>query len=291
MLTETRDIWKIVSKGIDIERIKHLPVQDKFDVVEFIKYLRDQAQFVKVHGLSKLPEYPHYAKGLTNQLLGALVAREVPADEIRAIVWNYLDNFKNSDTMYAKFSILAMGMLLIRKGVGPEDLFHILLATLGEEFLSQNLKLIGYQKALSSEAVFENVIRYKEIEMRFRPVKYELLGMNILAREEGFEKLEHYIMHNTDDQVMKLYYPMIAGIHSDLRREMVKMLIDTEDEYNKMIITGLISIFLDRSIMLSHYMMNSVIGKYDHYDQRPDTVEAEARENYKKIKERMAVTQ
>lgn len=291
MQTETRDIWKIVSKGIEVERIKHLPVQDKFGVVEFIKYLRDQAQFVKEHGLSKLPQYPYYTKGLTNQLIGALVVREVPADEIRAVVWNYLDNFKNSDTMYAKFSILAMGMLLIRKGTEPEDLFHILLATLGEEFLSKNLKLIGYQKARTSEAVFENVIRYKEIEMRFRPAKYELLGMNLLAQEDGFEKLEEYVLHHTDNQVMKLYYPMIAGTHSDLRREMVKMLIDTEDEYNKMIITGLISIFLNRSIMLSHYMMNSVIGKYDHYDQRPETVEAETRENYVKIKQRMETAQ
>lgn len=290
MVTESRDIWKVISKGIEVERIKNLPVQDKFGVVEFIKYLTAQARFVKEHGLSKLPEYKDYSKGLTNQLLGALVAREVPADEIRAVVWNYLDNFKGSDTMYAKFSILAMGMLLIRKGVEPDDLFHILLATLGEEFLSQNLKLVGYQHALTSEAEFENVIRYKEIETRFRPTKYELLGMNILAREEGFDKLEDYVKNYSDNQAMKLYYPMIAGIHSDLRREMVKMLISTEDEYNKMIITGLISIFLNRSIMLSHYMMNSVIGKYDHYDQRPATVEEEARANYESIRQRMAVT-
>lgn len=279
-----RDIWKVVTKGIAVDKIQHLPVAEKFVIVEYLKHLRREADFALEHGQENLNQSPNYEMGNSYRLLATLVHHQVPADELRAVIWNYLDNFEYSDTYYTKFAIVAIGILLIRKGVSGDEIFHLLLGTLGDEFLTQNFKLHGYQQALITEPQFSTAIRYKEYEKKYRRMKYDLLALNLMYRYDGLEAVEKYIMNVHTDQALKLFFQMIKHTKGDLRRELVKLLIADDKDYNEMVVTGIISMFLKRSVMLSHYMMNSVIGKYDHYDQRPERVENETQERYQEMK-------
>lgn len=280
-----RDIWKVITKGIELERIKRLPVADKFLLVEYLKHLRREADWALEHGQENLDQSPNYTLGQSYRLLATLIHHQVPADEMRAVVWNYLDNFEGSDSYYTKFALLAMGMLMIRKGISGDVIFHTLLGTLGDDFLTNNLKFHGYQQALATEPNFPTTIRYKEYEKKYRRMKYDLLALNLMYKHDGLEPVEQYIMEHQDDQVLKLYFQMIKHNQGNFRRELVKMLISDDKDYNQMVVTGIISMFLKRSIMLSHYMMNSVIGKYDHYDQRPQRVETEVQERYLELKQ------
>lgn len=282
-----RDIWKVVTKGIDLDKIKQLPVPEKFVLVEYLKHLRREGNFALEHGQENINQSPHYTYGNTYRLLATLIHHEVPADEMRAVIWNYLDNFEYSDTYYTKFALVAIGMLMIRKGISGDEIFHVLLGTLGDDFLNNNLKLAGYNQALTTEPQFSTAIRYKDYELKYRRTKYDLLALNLMYRNDGPQAVENYIMNHQSDPVIKLYFQMIQHTKGDLRRELVKMLISEDKDYNQMVVTGLISIFLQRSIMLSHYMMNSVIGKYDHYDQRPERVENETLERYQELKGRL----
>lgn len=279
-----REIWKTVTQGIDIEKLRTVPVAEKFIIVEYLKHLRKEADWVLEHGLENIRQAPNFNMGNSYRMIAALVAEGYPVPEIQAVLWNYLDNFKHSDTYYTKFSIVALGALLMMHGVPGDTIFHMLLGTLGDDFLTQNLKYYGYLQALETEPQFATAIRYKDYEKKYRRMKYDLLALNMMNRQDGIEAVEDYIINHSNDNDLKLFFQIIKRTHPAFRKWQVLQLIQDEKDYSQMVVTGIISIFMGRDLMLSHYMMNSVIGKYSHYDQRPDKVQAEVRQRYQEMK-------
>lgn len=282
--TLDREIWKQVTQGIDVEKLRNIPVAEKFIIVEYLKHLRAEADWVLEHGQENIKDAPYAHLGNSYKLMAALVAKQYPIEDMQAVSWNYLDNFEYSETYYTKFTIVALGTLMIRLGVPGETIFHMLLGTLGDDFLINNLKYYGYVQALNSEPKFATAIKYKDYDLKFRRTKYDLLALGIMAKEDGIEAVEDYIINHTNEDSLKLFFQLIKRTDPALRKWQVLQLIRDEKDYNQMVITGIHSIFLGRDLMLSHYMMNSSIGKYSHFDLRPDKVEKEARDRYEEMK-------
>lgn len=279
-----REIWKSITQGVDLDKLQHIPVAEKFIIVEYLKHLRQEADWALEHGQENIRQSPHFIRGNSYRMIMALVAEQYPVEEIQAVLWNYLDNFQYSDTYYTKFSIVALGALMIRHGVSGDTIFHMLLGTLGDDFLTNNLKYFGYVQALETEPQFATAIRYKEYEKKYRQMKYDLLALGVMKQEDGLDAVTDYIHNHSNDNDLKLFYELIRKTDPAFRKWQVLQLIQKEKEYNQMVVTGINSIFLDRDIMLSHYMMNSVIGKFSHFDQRPDKVKEEVWERYQEMK-------
>ncbi|NMB04437.1 MAG: hypothetical protein GX978_07785 [Tissierellia bacterium] len=282
--TLDRKIWKTVTKGIDIEKIRNVPVAEKFIIVEYLKHMRGEADWAIEHGQENINQSPNYIMGNSYRLMAAMIARQYPVEDMQAVSWNYLDNFKYSETYYTKFSIVALGTLMIRMGVPGDTIFHMLLGTLGDDFLTKNLKYYGYVQALETEAKFATAIKYKDYELKYRKMKYDLMALNLMNQEDGIDAVENYIINHSKDDDLKLFFQLIKRTDPAFRKWQVLQLIQDEKDYNQMVITGIMSIFLERDLMLSHYMMNSAIGKYSNFDRRPEKVEAEVRARYEAMK-------
>lgn len=278
-----------VLSGFDTERILNLPVAEKFRIVEYIKLLAQEASFAESFSIYRLEESPNFEKDRTYRLLAPLLIHDVSFEDMKMIILSYLEKFKQSDVYYAKFAVLGMGVLFIKRGLEGFGVFHTLLALLGVRFLTENLRLAGYRQAMETEIEIDSIIRYKEYQTIYRSTKYDLLAMGILYKEEGKEALDVFVKNHYPQERVALLYRIFSDLAPQLRYGTYTDLLREADDIDQMILAGLYAILNKKSLMISHYMMNSMIGKYSHFDQRPEKVEAEAREILASMKSQLGL--
>ncbi len=276
--------WCEVLSGFDLERIKKIPLGEKFKLVETIKMLAYEAEFAKEHGYKNLVNSKYFAEEKTYRLICYLYVEDVEFEDIKNIVLNYIDNYKFSDVYYAKFSLIGIGVMMMKNGRDPFTIFNALLILLGQEFLTYNLKLYGYNEALATPAEVEDVIRYKEFEDLFREKKYKLLALSHMAKKDGLNYVEKYFEDVTSNEKAKIYFSLLNNMHDDLVYRSYMFLVKDADNMDQMIITGIYCIMKNKDILTSHYMMNSCIGKYDHSNEKLDSVKEEVISVYKRMK-------
>ncbi len=260
--------WCEVLRGFDLERIKKIPLGEKFKLVETIKLLAHEAEFAKENGYKNLVESKYFKEEKTYRLICYLYVEDVEFEDIKNIVLNYLDNYKFSDVYYSKFALIGLGIMMMKWERDAFTIFNALLVLLGQEFLTYNLKLYGYNEALMTPAKVEDLIRYKEYEKLFKEKKYKLLALGYMAKENGMDYVEKYFEEGTSNEKAKIYFSLLSNMHDDLIYRSYAFLSADADNMDKMILTGIYCILKDKDILTSHYMMNSCIGKYDHINEK-----------------------
>ncbi len=279
MRNELETIRNEVLSGVELERILRLPVAEKFRILEYIKLIAQEASFAEEFTYFRLKDSPNYERDRTYQLLAPLLVHDVSFDDMKRIILNYLYKFEKSDVYYAKFAILGMGVLFIKRGIDSYTIFHSLLCMLGVHFLTENLRLVGYQQAFEKDIEIDSIIRYKEYETFYRKTKYDLLALGLLHIEEGKEALDEYVLKHYKGEKVVLLYSILSELPSGgFRLATFNSLLIGGDDFDNMILAGLYTVIRKSTLMVSHYMMNSMIGKYSHFDLRPERVESEARE-------------
>ncbi len=281
--------WNEVLDGFDLDRIRKIPLGEKFKLVETIKMLAHEAEFAKENGYKNLVDSNYFENEKTYRLICYLYVQDVPFEDIKSIVLNYLDNYKFSDVYYAKFAFIGIGVMMMQWGRDAFTIFNALLILLGQEFLTYNLKLYGYNEALSTPAKVEDLIRYKEFEKLFREKKYKLLALGYMAKKDGLDYVEKYFEEVTSNEKAKIYFSLLSNMHDDLVYRSYVFLGKGADNMDQMIITGIYCIMKDKDILTSHYMMNSCIGKYDHSNEKFDKVKQEVVVVYNQMKKEVGL--
>ncbi len=290
MRQELENVRKEVISGIELERILRLPVAEKFRLLEYIKLIAQEAAYAEEYTYFRLKESPNYEKDRTYKLLAPLLVHDVSFDDMRRIILNYLYKFQMSDTYYSKFAILGIGVLFIKRGIDSYTIFHTLLCMLGVHFLTENLRFAGYKLAFEKEIKIDSIIRYKEYENTYRNTKYHLLALGLLHREEGKAAMDEFMLHHCKEEKVQLLYHILSELPpGEYRLATFNSLLVGGDDYDNMILAGLYSVIRKSTLMVSHYMMNSMIGKYSHFDLRPERVEAEAREILASMKSKLGL--
>ena len=282
-----RTSFDLITRDIDLSRIHSIPLSEKFTIVEYIKYIAKKADYARSHGIKTLRKEEEFGRDSTFRLMIALVIEGATLSEIQEISDHYLENFKHSDIYYAKFAVVSIGAMMIKEGYSGGSIFNVLLSLLGVEFLTSNLKHYGYQLALDTEPEISSIIRYKEYEEKYRTTKYQLLALGMMYKNDGVEAVQRWVRHVSEDDELKLFFRMFDSTNEYLLTNLHNNLQTDGEDYSHMIITGVISLIRGENLMVSHYMMNSVIGKYSHFDQRPEKVEKEVLEVYAKMKEEL----
>ncbi len=278
-----RKSWEEIYSIFDSRRIRNIALPEKFRLIEFIKMIAQEASALEANNYKGFPNNYEKNKDHTYRMLIYLYEIGVDIEDFKQIVVNYLDNYEFSDIYYAKFAILGMGIILFYEERKAFTIFNALLSLLGQEFLTYNLKYYGYKNQISSMSNPESIIRYKEYETKFRKVKYDLLAMNYLAKEEGTYILEKYIKEFYNVDKMSLFFSLLYDIEDDFREGVYQRLQRDADSLDKMILTGIYCILKGKNIIVSHYYLNSIIGKYDHSGERPQKVKDEAYQRYEEM--------
>ncbi len=279
--------WNQVLDGFDLGRIKQIPVAEKFKIVEIIKMIAKEADYAKEHGYKNLVNSDFYKEDQTYRLVCFLYIKDVSFNDIKSIILNYLNNYKLSDVYYCKFAIIGIGVIMLKLGRDSKTIFNALMVLLGQDFLTYNLKLFGYENALKEDVEVLNTIRYKEYEQRYKEKKYKLLALGYMAKLDGIDYVRRYFDEVTDNQKAKLYFSILSNMNEEFVYRSYHFLEEDADNMDKMILAGIYCILGKKKVLTSHYMMNSCIGKYDHCNERLESVEKKVVEVYNTIKEEL----
>jgi hypothetical protein len=276
---KNKDLIKNIVEGIELERIKNLPVTEKFKLYEHIKLIYSEAVYANKESVLQLVHSPNYTISPTYNLFAMLIVNLSDFDLIKEIVLNYAKSFENSDIYYAQITMTGMGLLMIEKQLPPESIFHFLLHLLGEDFLQNNLKT----NACSKDLVVKNLkldvsIKYKPFEGDHRKVKYDLLALLKLSHERGLTFVSEIINEKFKDSKLQFYFNMLNNNSEDVLEYLYKDLNQSSIRSERLLATGAYTLVKGHSIISSHYLLNSILGKYSRYDKRKEEIDIEIQE-------------
>lgn len=275
-----------ISKSFDLERIKKLPVPEKFKLVEYSKLIHKEAALVSKGSLEDLKASVNYSSDKTYCLFAMLLVNGTDYDSLKEIILNYAQNFDKSDIYYGKIAFLGMGLLLIEKGFAADAITNFMLQMLGDDFLLNNLHYPGYlEHDEIDELVMDTVIKYRPFDVRFRKTKYDLLALIRLSEIEGLEYVKKIINENYGNRELSFYFNMLniscpetlSVLYSNLKSDSLTYRMD------HLLISGAYAILTKKDVFNSHYLFNSIIGKYSRYDKDSTEIEDEVNVRLKEI--------
>ncbi len=260
----------------DMSRIRNLALSEKFTLVNHIKLIYTESQNAHKNGIKNLEKSENYTVNKTYNLFALLLVDDVSYDAIKEIVRNYAQNFEKSDTYYSQIAILGMGIMMIQKEFPADAILSFLMHLLGEDFLNNNLKYTGRMSAEeAAHFEFETQIEYKPFEGNLRRVKYDLLALLRLRDTKGLETVRSLINGKYGDPKLKLYFNMmdlsVPEVMDYLADDMKEALL-TEDRVKAY---GAYALLKGQDVFSTHYMFNSVIGKYSRFDKDSGEIEQE----------------
>lgn len=271
-----RMVLEEFAMDFDLSRIRYLALPEKFKLVNHIKLIYTEARKAGENGIKCLETSPNYTVNKTYNLFAMLLLADVPYDTLKDIVRNYAHNFEKSDTYYAQIAVLGMGVMMIQKGFAPEAILSFLMHLLGEAFLSENLKYPGYMTDEEAARIhFETQIVYKPFEGNLRQVKYDLLAMLRIRDAKGLDTVKTLINGSYGDPKLKLYYNMMAVGVPEVLEYQYDDLKDTTLTEDRLKVYGAYAMLKGLDVFSTHYMFNSVIGKYSRYDKDSGEIEQE----------------
>lgn len=273
-----------IKNEFDLKRIKNLSLSEKFKLAELNKLIYNEALYCEMNGIKNLANSINYTKNKTYSLFGMLAINGMKEEIFIEIASNYARNFKKSDSYYSQVSIIGIGILLMMKGMEPKSILNYLMLLLGEEFLATNLKYPGYIKDISKEKIdIDLEIKYKPFEGKMRVIKYELLALLKLSHNESLEYVNDIINNSYDNRLLMLYYNMM-----DIKNEKIIDEIYNEFKLNssrteRLLLCGAYCIHKGFDVFTTHYLFNSIIGKYSRYDKEVEEIENEIELRKKEI--------
>ena len=266
---------KIVN-DIDLIRIRNLPLNEKFKLVEYVKLIYVEAEYASKVGFLKLNESPNYTVNKTYNLFAMLLVNLSDYSLIKDIILNYANNFANSDIYYSQITITGIGVLMMEKEFAPEAIYHFLLSLLGESFLLENLKTTANHSEIGKlEFKLDSTIKYKPFEGQMRTIKYDLLALLKLSHDKSVLHVKDIINSSFKNSKLRFYFNMLDSNSDSTTEYLYRELMNKDDRTERLLLAGSYAIINGKSIISTHYLFNSIIGKYSRFDKRQDEMDLE----------------
>jgi len=282
------EVLEDISKSFDLDRIRKLPVPEKFKLYEYIKLIHKEAHLATDGNIEDLKKSVNYDIDRTYCLFAMLVCNGIHYDLLKEIVRNYAHNFDRSDIYYGKIVILGVGLLLIEQGFASDAIANYLLQTLGDDFLLNNLHYPGYIEHTEDETYdfSSSVITYLAFDVRFRETKYDLLALMRMAQNEGAEYVGKLINEKYGNSELSFYFNMLNISCKDTMKHLYKTLKEDSKTYrmDHLLISGSYAILTNKKVFNAHYLFNSIIGKYSRYDKESSEIEKEMTVRLERLK-------
>lgn len=272
--------------SFDLHRIGKLSVPEKFRLVNFIGLIYQEAHFATQVGLLHLDRSRNYTANKTYNLFAMLVVNGTKFDVLRKIIENYARTFDKSDVYYSHVVIMGMGLMMIDKGFSPDAIYNYLMNLLGKEFLMENQKYDGLVRIKKDQVLdisFE--IAYKPFEGNMRQKKYELLALLKYSHQHGIEKARELINSKYNNSEFRFYFNMLSIDCSDTQSYLFEDYNLDESREQRLLINGAMAILHKMDVFTTHYLFNSIIGKYSRYDKDSGEIEAEVDARLKELLE------
>lgn len=260
---------------IELDRIRNLPVTEKFKLYEYVKLIYTEAEYACKEGVKQLANSPNYTINKTYNLFAMLMINLGDYDLVKEIIINYGKNFERSDVYYAQIMITGIGLLMMDKQCHPESILHFLMNLLGQEFLVENLHTTADPKDVGHQFKLDSTIKYKPFEGDDRKIKYDLLALLKVSHEKGIDYAKQVINEKYMNTQLQFYFNMLSSNSDEVVRYLYDDFMTNENRRSRLLATGAYAIIKERSIISAHYLFNSIIGKYSRFDKRKEEIDQE----------------
>ena len=268
MINKVDHITDYFEKSYDLNRIKVLPITDKFRLINYIKLVSRASEIAKEKGIFEITKSEYYEMDFTFHLLISLISAGTDPSVVSEVIEHYAYNFDDSDIYYAKLIILGSGALMIQKGIDSDSIINYLISLLGDDFLRNNYQRIYTEKeVLDINEENEINIKYKNFDYTYRKLKYDLLALLKIKRELGHERVIDVLFNNYNNKDLKLYFKLLDTRDKDVSEYIYRNLMKTSPKMDRFLLTASRCIIKEMSILETHYLLNSIIGKYTRFDK------------------------
>ncbi|MBM7561049.1 hypothetical protein [Fusibacter tunisiensis] len=268
MIHKFETITDYLETYFDLNRIKTLPITDKFRLINYIKLVSSASVVAKDFDLKAIQKSEYYNMDLTFQLFISLLTSGMSADVLSDIVEFYCANFENSDIYYAKCIILGAGTLMIQHGVDRDSIISFLMILLGDDFLRNNFsRILSEIDHLDINSENEISIKYKGRDYTYRALKYDLLAMLKARHEFGMDRVRKIINTEYDNKDLKFYLTLLDLDNLEISDYIYHKLMKDSPKMDCFLMTAVRSMLQGMEIMETHYLLNALIGKYSEFDQ------------------------
>lgn len=278
------EVLQGIIDNIELDRIKNLPVTEKFKLYEYVKLIYSEAEYATKEGFLQLENSPNYTVNKTYNLFAMLVANLADYDLTKEIILNYAKSFENSDVYYAQVCITGMGLLMIEKQFDPDAIYHFLMSFLGTNFLVENLHTTANADDLDiSSFKLDSTIKYKPFEGDMRKIKYDLLALLKLRHEKGMDYVTDIINNKYGNAELAFYFNMLDSKSDEVLDYLIVEFNKLDNRNSRLLANGAYALLKERNIISVHYLFNSIIGKYSRFDKRKEEIDAEILQRLKEI--------
>lgn len=266
MINKYEHITDYFENTFQLDRIKTLPITDKFRLINYIKLVSKANDIAKAKNIDAITNSPVYNIDHTFHLFISLLASELSTEVISDIIECYAYNFDESDVYFSKIVILGSGALMIQKGIESNAIISYLISLLGEEFLKNNYKRIfDEREVLDIDEENEIDIKYKNFDMTYRKLKYDLLALRQIKKEQGHAKVREIIFKYYDNKDLSLYFSMLDVHDKKISEYLYRKLMKDAPKMDRFLLTASRCMIRDVDIIDMHYLLNAVIGKYTNF--------------------------
>lgn len=279
------DLVKYFDSEFDLSRIANLADKDKFRLINYMKLVYRASEEVKISGLTRLENSKYYKMDYTFHFMITVVHANLSSNIIEEIIHNYNNNFYNSDVYYAKMLVLGGGALMIKEGVDSKSILNYQRSLLGKEFaVKYNAK---YQNEFEDELKLEGDnqinIRYRDLDHTFRKLKYEMLALLKIRKDEGRNRVSKIVNEKYGNKDLIAIFNIINCDDNSYVESIYRRLSEGEDRNSRLLLTASRCIVKDYGIMETHYLLNSIIGKYSRIDKPYEEVMDEINDREKEL--------
>lgn len=275
-MTNIEKVLHAFESEFDIKRIQNLVFTEKFKLVNHAKLIYLEAIWALEHGTENLNKSPNYTFNKTYNLFATLLVNGIAPDRLKEIILNYARNFEKSNTYYAQIAILGIGTLMIDAHFTPESIYNYLLSLLGREFLMENLRYQGKPDPIDKlQLTVDSEIIYKPFEGQMRDIKYALLALLRLRSQRGLAFISTYINEQYPDLELAFYFNMLHTNQGEVSAVLYQSLSVDIDTIQRLKLACAYALIKNEDTYTTHYLFNSIIGKYSRYDKDTGEIESE----------------
>lgn len=266
--------------SFDFERLRALAIPERFKLLNLCKLLYFEAKYAQEHGIENLDKSPNYHFNKTYRLFAMQVSDGVDFSFIKRMGVNYCKTFDKSDIYYSHTAYTAMGLLMMMKGFSADSIYKFLTHILGREFLIENANFVGLIPT-SFDVDINDLpeIKYKPYEGDMRRLKYEILAMLKYTEINGVEKSAEYINKSYKHSNFRFYFNMLNTDNSVARMHIFDTYeIGTKSRTERLKLNGAMAILSGADVYTTHYLLNSIVGKYTDLETKAGEVSEEVDE-------------
>jgi len=108
-------------------------------------------------------------------------------------------------------------------------------------------------------------IKYKNFDMTYRKMKYDMLALRQIKTDQGAQKLREVIFKSYGSKELTLYYSLLDVHDKKISEYLYRKLMKDAPKMDRFLLTASRSMIRDVDIIDMHYLLNAVIGKYTNF--------------------------